>query len=181
MENSEFEEISESVRIVCKTCSKPNTLTNIRCELCGHNLSGIIDIIDRRTHNIDEQNYERRLKSRRLHERIAVDIFPVKYKLINSTNIKEDEKECVATILNLSKVGIFIKTDSPYSLKSLVYIIFFLPNDSEEISCNGEVVRIVESVSNLNPLGMAILFKEMNEKHKKKINYFVDSVLSKAE
>jgi uncharacterized protein (TIGR02266 family) len=77
-------------------------------------------------------------------------------------------------ILNLSSGGIFIKTDTPLPIDSMLSLHFQLPGDLEPMNIQGRVVWIKQK-ANAFPSGMGVQFTELSQAHKKKIHAFVES------
>jgi uncharacterized protein (TIGR02266 family) len=115
------------------------------------------------TETIDNEN---RRNSSRLEA-----TFQVKYKTLDSLVSAYTE--------NISKGGIYIKTDSMLPLNSMVKIKLAMPDEGPEIECIGQVARAhKKSVENKIPSGMAVVFRDMSDEHYKFIEDYI-SQLSK--
>jgi len=94
------------------------------------------------------------------------------------TNIDILFKESGAFIksymLNVSNGGLFLKTENPLQIDSLVTIRMKLPGDTENMEIQGCVVwSNPKGKNNAFPSGMGIQFVKMSPEHKKKIEAFV--------
>ncbi len=76
---------------------------------------------------------------------------------------------------NISKGGLFIRTQKPCQLNDKVEIILILPETEEEIKALGEVIHIVppEKATKQTPAGMGLQILEMAEEDRKKIEDFI--------
>ena len=95
-----------------------------------------------------------------------------------STNIEIMFKETGSFIrsymLNVSNGGLFIKTDNPLPLESEVKLKVILPDDTEIMEIQGQVVWVnPPTARNSFPVGMGIQFMDLMPEHKMKIEEFV--------
>jgi len=82
---------------------------------------------------------------------------------------------------NISHGGIFIKTGKPKKLHEKIKIILVHPETNEKLSLNGEVVRTVDEEAGKRtgePSGMGILFHDVNDETRAKIDAFIESVVT---
>jgi type IV pilus assembly protein PilZ len=75
-------------------------------------------------------------------------------------------------MLNVSNGGIFIKTDHPLPLDSVLALRIQLPDDKEKMDITGRVV-LTNSKGKAFPLGMGIQFTAVAPAHKDRIAAFV--------
>jgi uncharacterized protein (TIGR02266 family) len=94
------------------------------------------------------------------------------------THIKiafQDSRAPVSSyFLNLSSGGIFIKTDNPAPVDSILSLLLHMPGDLEPLNIQGRVVRIKKHANSF-PAGMGIQFIDIPPLHKERIQAFVDS------
>jgi uncharacterized protein (TIGR02266 family) len=77
---------------------------------------------------------------------------------------------------NISHGGIFIKTNNPKKLGEHLRIILTHPQNGQELTLDGEVIRIVTQLQAQqigHPPGMGVLFLNVNPDIKKQINTFI--------
>lgn len=94
------------------------------------------------------------------------------------TNIQVMFKETGAFIksymINVSNGGIFIKTDKPLPLDTMVMVKMNLPGDTNTMDIQARVVwRNPSGANNMFPHGMGIQFVKMDDEHRQKIQNFV--------
>ena len=76
--------------------------------------------------------------------------------------------------LNLSSGGIFIKTDNPAPVDSVLSLLLHVPGDHEPLNIQGRVVWIKKNANSF-PSGMGIQFIDIAPQHKERIQAFVES------
>jgi len=78
---------------------------------------------------------------------------------------------------NISKGGLFIKTQKPCALRDMVEVVLLLPGSDLEISCLGEVAHLVSpgEASNDNPAGMGLQLRDLTEESRQKIEQFIEA------
>jgi type IV pilus assembly protein PilZ len=77
---------------------------------------------------------------------------------------------------NISKGGLFIKTQKPCGLEEMVEVVLLLPGSGQEVSCLGEVAHVITAAEadDENPAGMGLRLKELTEKDRQTIEQFID-------
>jgi uncharacterized protein (TIGR02266 family) len=81
-----------------------------------------------------------------------------------------------AYMLNVSNGGIFVKTDKPIKLDSVVSLIIGLPGDPEKMEIQGRVVWSNPTGDKSSfPKGMGLQFVNLNSENREKIGDFVDT------
>jgi type IV pilus assembly protein PilZ len=106
------------------------------------------------------------LIERREHSRAAAEI---------EIEFKKDIDFVTSYMLNISKGGLFVKTDDAYPLDTIVLLRFTMPGDTQPIETEGKVVW-----SNSNkrkgyfPRGMGMKFLKLEPTAAEKIKKFVD-------
>jgi len=80
---------------------------------------------------------------------------------------------------NISKGGLFIKTQKACGLRDKVEIVLILPESGEEISALGEVIHIItpEQATEQSPAGMGIQIQELEPGGQDKIEKFIQDHL----
>ena len=73
---------------------------------------------------------------------------------------------------NINEGGMFIETDSPAELESVVQLRFSLPGDEEPVKASARVVRRVTAGEG-EPTGMAVEFEELDAATRARINEIV--------
>ena len=73
---------------------------------------------------------------------------------------------------NINEGGMFIETESPAALDSLVQLQFNLPGQDEPVKATGRVVRVVPPGS-AEASGMALEFEELDSATRARINEIV--------
>lgn len=87
-----------------------------------------------------------------------------------------------AYMLNVSRGGLFIKTDSPLVLETSVLLLLKLPSENETLEIDGRVVWVnPKSRKNSFPKGMGIQFVNMKPEDEEKIKNFVEEHLKEIE
>ena len=82
-------------------------------------------------------------------------------------------------MLNISKGGLFIKTDEALPLDTIVFLRFTLPGDTKLIETEGKVVWCnTKKGKGYFPRGMGIKFLRLNSDDAEKIKIFVDEHLA---
>ena len=82
-------------------------------------------------------------------------------------------------MLNISKGGLFIKTDEALPLDTIVFLRFTLPGDTKLIETEGKVVWCnTKKEKGYFPRGMGIKFLRLNSDDTEKIKIFVDEHLA---
>ena len=82
-------------------------------------------------------------------------------------------------MLNISKGGLFIKTDEALPLDTIVFLRFTLPGDTKLIETEGKVVWCnTNKGKGYFPRGMGIKFLRLNSDDAEKIKIFVDEHLA---
>jgi uncharacterized protein (TIGR02266 family) len=82
-------------------------------------------------------------------------------------------------MLNISKGGLFIKTDEALPLDTIVFLRFTLPGDTKLIETEGKVVWCnTKKEKGYFPRGMGIKFIRLNSDDAEKIKIFVDEHLA---
>lgn len=82
-------------------------------------------------------------------------------------------------MLNISKGGLFIKTDEALPLDTIVFLRFTLPGDTKLIETEGKVVWCnTKKEKGYFPRGMGIKFLRLNPDDAEKIKIFVDEHLA---
>ncbi len=77
-------------------------------------------------------------------------------------------------MLNVSNGGLFIRTDEPFHLDSIVFLKFLLPEDSEAIEAEGKVVWCnAKGGRSYFPRGMGIKFLKIKPTDAERISKFV--------
>ena len=71
---------------------------------------------------------------------------------------------------NINEGGLFIETDAPSPLETLVQLQFELPGSPEPVKATGRVVRHAEAGE---PQGMAVEFEELDPDARERINQIV--------
>ncbi len=80
-----------------------------------------------------------------------------------------------AYMLNVSRGGLFIKTDSPLALETSVLLLLKIPSETETMEIEGRVVWVnPKSRKNSFPKGMGIQFVQMKSEDEEKIKSFVE-------
>ena len=78
-------------------------------------------------------------------------------------------------MLNISKGGLFIKTDEALPLDTIVFLRFTLPGDTKLIETEGKVVWCnTKGGKGYFPKGMGVKFLRLNPDDAEKINKFVE-------
>lgn len=78
-------------------------------------------------------------------------------------------------MMNVSRGGLFLKTEKPLPIDSTVTLMIRLPGQTEPMEIQGCVVWSNPKAKNTAfPCGMGIQFTKLNPEHKKKIDEFVD-------
>jgi uncharacterized protein (TIGR02266 family) len=78
-------------------------------------------------------------------------------------------------MLNVSNGGLFLKTEKPLPIDSVVTLMIRLPGQTEAMEIQGCVVWSNPKAKNTAfPCGMGIQFTKLNPEHKKKIEEFVE-------
>jgi len=91
---------------------------------------------------------------------------------------KEPRSFCRAYLLNISNGGLFIKTEDPLSLESMVNIKLRLPEDKEEMEIKGRVVWTnPKGRKNSFPKGMGVQFFKTSPENLEKIEDFINKHL----
>jgi len=72
--------------------------------------------------------------------------------------------------VNISKGGVYIRTNSPLGMGSRVKLSFTLPGLEHTIETAGVVVRVVEGESDFEPCGMAVEFDSLSAEDVELIN-----------
>jgi len=82
-------------------------------------------------------------------------------------------------MLNISKGGLFIKTDEALPLDTIVFLRFTLPDDNKPIETAGKVVWCnTRKEKGYFPNGMGIKFLKLHSNDAEKIKIFVDEHLA---
>jgi uncharacterized protein (TIGR02266 family) len=82
-------------------------------------------------------------------------------------------------MLNISKGGLFIRTDEALPLDTIVFLRFTLPGDTKPIETAGKVVWCnAREEKGYFPRGMGIKFVKLNSDDAGKIKKFVDEHLA---
>ena len=82
-------------------------------------------------------------------------------------------------MLNISKGGLFIKTDEALPLDTIVFLRFTMPGDTKPIETEGKVVWCnTKKGKGYFPRGMGIKFLRLNSDDAEKIKIFVDEHLA---
>jgi uncharacterized protein (TIGR02266 family) len=82
-------------------------------------------------------------------------------------------------MLNISKGGLFIKTDEALPLDTIVFLRFTMPGDTKPIETAGKVVWCnAREEKGYFPRGMGIKFLKLNSDDAGKIKKFVDEHLA---
>jgi len=85
-------------------------------------------------------------------------------------------------MLNVSNGGIYIKTDKPFSLDTLILLKFSLPDDPDPIEIEGKVVwSNPRGGKGYFPKGMGIKFLKIKPADSEKIKKFVEQYKSQIE
>ena len=87
---------------------------------------------------------------------------------------KKDIDFVTSYILNISKGGLFLRTDNAYPLDTIVFLRFTMPGDTQPIVTGGEVVWRNMGGGGYFPKGMGIKFLKLNADDNEKIKKFVD-------
>ena len=74
---------------------------------------------------------------------------------------------------NISMGGLFLERTIPHPRGTAVSLRFTLPNDADPIEVKGTIVNIGPVA---DELGMGVKFTNLNDKDKKRIEKFIDSV-----
>jgi len=76
---------------------------------------------------------------------------------------------------NISKGGLFIRTQKPCQINDKVEVILILPETNEEIKALGEVIHIVppEKANEQTPAGMGLQLLELKDEDRAKIEEFI--------
>jgi len=78
-------------------------------------------------------------------------------------------------MLNISKGGLFIRTDEALPLNTIVFLRFTMPGDTKPIETEGKVVWCnTNKAKGYFPRGMGIKFLNLNSDAAEKIKLFVD-------
>ncbi len=78
-------------------------------------------------------------------------------------------------MLNISKGGLFIRTDEALPLNTIVFLRFTMPGDTKPIETEGKVVWCnTNKAKGYFPRGMGIKFLNLNIDAAEKIKLFVD-------
>jgi type IV pilus assembly protein PilZ len=97
------------------------------------------------------------------------------------TNIEIVFREAGAFVksymLNVNNGGIFVKSDHPLPLDTVIGMRMQLPNDKEKMNLEGRVVWSNTKAKSF-PAGMGIQFINIAPEHKDKISAFVEANLS---
>ena len=82
-------------------------------------------------------------------------------------------------MLNISKGGLFIKTDEALPLNTIIFLRFTMPGDTMPIETEGKVVWCNTNIAKgYFPRGMGIKFLKLNSDDAEKIKLFVDEHLA---
>jgi type IV pilus assembly protein PilZ len=76
---------------------------------------------------------------------------------------------------NINEGGMFIETESPAELDSLVHLQFALPGEAEPVKALGRVIRVVTS-DDVEPPGMALEFEQMDGETRSRIDAIVQQL-----
>lgn len=153
--------------ILCYFCKTVNPSFAVKCKTCGRNLSGKVDVIDRRTKDDEIKFRTRRTNpNRRMFKRLSVDSFPIYFG--TTANIEKTKMlgEGISSIVNISEVGIYINTDSPKPVGTKLLLRFKLLNENYEFNLIGKVIRSVDAKDKPFPHGMALLFVSLTADEK---------------
>ncbi|RTZ98349.1 MAG: hypothetical protein DSY90_04350 [Deltaproteobacteria bacterium] len=74
---------------------------------------------------------------------------------------------------NLSLVGTYCKVDRPIPEMTQLMMVLNLPSD--QVECEGTVVRSIPDPSSSNSHHLAIFFNEISESAKQKLNTFIEA------
>lgn len=107
-------------------------------------------------------------EERRAHPRVATNIEIV---------FREAGSLIKSYMLNVSNGGIFIKTDHPLALDTMVGLCIQLPGEKEKMNMEGRVVW-ANPKAKAFPAGMGIQFVNLSPEHKDKIKAFVEANLA---
>jgi uncharacterized protein (TIGR02266 family) len=92
---------------------------------------------------------------------------------------KKDIDFVTSYMLNISKGGLFLKTDNAYPLDTIVFLRFTMPGDTQPIETEGKVVWCNNNQrKGYFPLGMGIKFLKLEPNDAEKIKKFVGEHLS---
>jgi len=87
---------------------------------------------------------------------------------------KKDIDFVTSYMLNISKGGLFLKTDNAYPLETIVFLRFTMPGDTQPIETEGKVVWCnTTKGKGYFPRGMGIKFLKLQPNDAEKINKFV--------
>jgi uncharacterized protein (TIGR02266 family) len=82
-------------------------------------------------------------------------------------------------MLNVSKGGLFVKTDDAYPLDTIVFMRFTLPGDTQPVETEGKVVWCnANKRKGYFPRGMGIKFLKLEPGDAEKIDKFVSEHLT---
>jgi len=84
---------------------------------------------------------------------------------------KEDFQE--ALIHNISQMGVYLATDSPFDVGSKFSIEIDLPNKKGQIKGKCEVVWVNQVEAKDYPKGMGVQFVELQSKHKRLLEEYL--------
>jgi uncharacterized protein (TIGR02266 family) len=91
---------------------------------------------------------------------------------------KKDIDFASSYMINISKGGLFLKTDDAYPLNTIVFLRFTMPGDTEPVETEGKVVWSNTSrIKEVFPRGMGIKFLKLKPNDAEKIKKFVDAHL----
>lgn len=73
---------------------------------------------------------------------------------------------------NVNEGGMFIETETPAELDSLVHLQFALPGEEQPVKATARVVRVV-TADPTEPCGMAVEFEDLGPETRQRINAVV--------
>ena len=81
---------------------------------------------------------------------------------------------------NISKGGIYIRTESLLPQNAMVRVKLAMPENGPEIECIGQVARVHSQKSGSSiPTGMAVVFRDMSEEHRQFIEDYISDLTTR--
>ncbi|MFH1727376.1 MAG: PilZ domain-containing protein [Pseudomonadota bacterium] len=186
MINYSKDKLDDNIIIICRYCDMQNPVYRHKCTLCGRNLSGKIDIIDRRSLIIDNKEVElqmhgkealkRAKQPRRKSPRLSLTIFPGELEVTAGTNKGLKDKNI--TVLDLSREGMLFKSKLNLSKNTKVKIRFKLPSQDEQVEVVSKVFRSMKIPGLIGKNGLVVLFSDVDTEIKNKIFAYIEEHIS---
>jgi len=82
-------------------------------------------------------------------------------------------------VTNLSKGGVFLKTNKPFRKGENIEVILMLPDDAAEVAVQGQVMHVATE-GKPNDIGMGVMFTTVEPSLKEWLHDFIESLLHQA-